>query len=273
MFSLFFRKSTNDAPVRFGVTTPLVFMLFFTPLTVFSADHVDDEESSSWGLGLGISSVQKAYVNIDRDYQPIPLITFDNKYIQISGPELAFKLPSYHISSSSKLNFSIIGKYEFDGYKQDDADILNGMEDRDGGFWSGFKAEWANSLANISAEYISEVSGDSDGNRFNFGVERTWHFKERFMLTPRVLVSLLDEKYVDYYYGVRQNEVNTNRAYYSGEAGVNIEVGARGGYMLKQKHFIFLDVGVKSLASEIKDSPLVDSSTENSIALGYIYNF
>ena len=47
-------------------------------------------------------------------------------------------------------------------------------------------------------------------------------------------------QYVDYYYGVRANEMTADRAYYQGESAVNIEVGARGGYMFKQKHFVFL---------------------------------
>ena len=84
---------------------------------------------------------------------------------------------------------------------------------------------------------------------------------------------ILFYQYVDYYYGVRANEMTADRAYYQGESAVNIEVGARGGYMFKQKHFVFLDVSVTSLASEIKDSPLVDSSTENRLMLGYIYSF
>jgi len=235
-----------------------------------TADYNPD---SSWGIGLGVSSHQKAYTDIDRDNKPLPILTYENKYIRLAGPELAYKLPSYVFSESNKVNFSIIGKYDFTDYKHDDAPILNGMEDRDGGLWAGFKAEWQNGFADISAEFVTEVAGDSEGSAFNFGIERTWHFKEQFMFTPRVVVSYLDKKYVDYYYGVRVNEVTADRAYYKGDAAVNIEVGARGGYMFKQKHFVFLDVSVTSLAAEIKDSPLVDSSTESKVTLGYIYHF
>jgi outer membrane protein len=34
-----------------------------------------------------------------------------------------------------------------------------------------------------------------------------------------------------------------------------------------------MDVGVSSLAKEIKDSPLVDRSTENRVFIGYLYSF
>ncbi|SEI07890.1 outer membrane protein [Rheinheimera pacifica] len=254
-------------------TVTASFMLLGAGLPLAVAAQQPDDGSSSWGLGVAVGSSQKAYTDIDRDTKVLPILSYENRYIRLAGPELAVKLPGYQFSESNKLNFSVIGKYDFTDYKQSDAPILNGMEDRDGGFWAGFKAEWQNSLVDISAEYITEVAGDSEGSAFNFGLERTWHFKQHFMFTPRVVVSLLDKKYVDYYYGVRANEVTADRAYYQGESAVNIEVGARGGYMFKQKHFVFLDVSVTSLASEIKDSPLVDSSTENRVILGYIYRF
>ncbi|MDR6981936.1 outer membrane protein [Rheinheimera pacifica] len=254
-------------------TIAVSFMLLGAALPLAVAAQQQDDGSSSWGLGLAVVSSQKAYTDIDRKTRVLPILSYENRYIRLAGPELAVKLPGYQFSESNNINFSILGKYDFTDYKQSDAPILNGMEDRDGGFWAGFKAEWQNSLVDISAEYVTEVSGDSEGSAFNFGLERTWHFKQHFMFTPRVVVSLLDKKYVDYYYGVRANEVTVGRAYYQGESAVNIEVGARGGYMFKQKHLVFLDVSVTSLASEIKDSPLVDSSTENRVMLGYMYRF
>jgi len=254
-------------------TIAVSFMLFGAALPLAVAAQQQDDDSSSWGLGVAVVSSQKAYTDIDRKTRVLPILSYENRYIRLAGPELAVKLPGYQFSESNNINFSILGKYDFTDYEQSDAPILNGMEDRDGGFWAGFKAEWQNSLVDISAEYVTEVSGDSEGSVFNVGLERTWHFKQHFMFTPRVVVSLLDKKYVDYYYGVRANEVTAGRAYYQGESAVNIEVGARGGYMFKQKHLVFVDVSVTSLASEIKDSPLVDSSTENRVMLGYMYRF
>lgn len=257
--------------VRAYTEAALFMLLGGLPLTV--AAQQPDDDTSSWGLGVAVITSQKAYTGIDRDNKLLPILSYENRYIRLAGPELAVKLPGYQFSESNKVNFSIIGKYDFTDYKQSDAPILNGMADRDGGFWAGFKAEWQNSIADISAEYVTEVSGDSDGSAVSLTVERSWHFAEHYMFTPRIAVSWQDKKYIDYYYGVRANEVTAERAFYQGEAGMNIEVGARVGYMLKQKHFIFLDASVTSLASEIKDSPLVDRSTENRVFLGYIYNF
>ncbi|MFP3355169.1 hypothetical protein R0K04_27880, partial [Pseudoalteromonas sp. SIMBA_153] len=65
-----------------------------------SAEWVTGNETagSSWGLGAGVYSEQKAYIDVDRKNRVVPILTFENQYIRLTGPELAFKLPSYELS-------------------------------------------------------------------------------------------------------------------------------------------------------------------------------
>lgn len=238
-----------------------------------AAQASDGGQESSWGLGLGLMSRQKAYTDMDRDTKVIPFISYENEYIEVLGPNLKYKLPDFELSDSNKFNFNLVGEYDFSDNDPDETPILNGMEEREGGFWAGAQVEWQNEIATISLEWLSEVSGDSDGAVLNLGIERTWHIGDSYMLTPRVVLSRVDKNYVDYYYGVRADEVRIDRAFYQGEAGLNTEVGVRGIYMIDQTQMIMLDLAVTSLATEIKDSPLVDSSTESRVMLGYIYRF
>ena len=231
------------------------------------------DSAPSWGLGVAVVSSQQAYTGIDRDNKVLPILSYENRYVRIIGPEVAVKLPSYQLNQSNTFKFNVIGKYDFTDYEQDDALILNGMEDRDGGFWLGFRTEWQNPLAEISVELATEVAGDSEGSSANISVEKTWHFAGNYMFTPRIGVNWQNKKYIDYYYGVCANEVSAERAFYQGEAGTNREVGARLAHLFNHRHFIFLDMSVTSLATEIKDSPLVDRSSENRLLFAYIYNF
>lgn len=275
MQSLF--SKTCSLPFRCYQSAPtvVVSLLIFGVAFPVSAEWVTGNETagSSWGLGAGVYSEQKAYIDVDRKNRVVPILTFENQYIRLTGPELAFKLPSYELSNLGRFDFSLVGKLDINDYDESDTRILEGMEDRDGGFWAGARVEWKSSLVDVSAEFVSEVAGDSEGSRFNLGIEKTWHFAENYTFSPRVEVKWHDDKYVDYYYGVQVSEVNADRSFYKGEAAINIEVGARVGYMINQKHFLFLDASVTSLADEIKDSPLVDRSTENNVLLGYIYRF
>ncbi|MCE8021503.1 MipA/OmpV family protein [Halomonas sp. MCCC 1A11036] len=246
----------------------------FASATATAQEPTDAESSSTtWGLGLGVMSEQEPYAGIDRDNTPVPLLQFENRYLHLFGPQIEFKLPSLDISDSQRLNFGIVGKYDGSGYKEDDAPILNGMSERKGGFWVGGKVEWSSDLVDLSAEWLADASGNSNGQVVNLGVERTWRFGNHVLLTPHVGASWQNEKTVDYYFGVRDNEVRLGRPAYAGEAATNIEAGVRGVYMFNKQHSILMGVEVTSLADEIKDSPLVDRSTTNSVFLGYIYRF
>lgn len=254
--------------VRRGLAAALALLCF--PL---AAQESEDGQQSSWGLGIGLVSSQKAYTDMDRDSSVIPFISYENEYIEVLGPNLKYKLPGFELNESNKFNFNIVGEYDFSDNDPDETPILHGMEERKGGFWAGAAAEWQNPVVNVSLEWLTEVAGDSEGSVINLGVERSWHIGQRFMLTPRLVLSQVDKNYVDYYYGVRADEVSSDRAFYQGEAGLNTEIGLRAMYMFDRNQMLMLDLAVTSLAREIKDSPLVDSSTESRVILGYIYRF
>nr|WP_163500879.1 MipA/OmpV family protein [Halomonas socia] len=246
----------------------------FTSATGMAQEPTGAESSStSWGLGLGVMSEQGPYTGVGRDNTPVPLLQFENRYLHLFGPQVEFKLPSLDISDSQQLNFGIVGKYDGSGYEEDDAPILNDMDKRKGGFWAGAKVEWSTDFVDVSAEWLADASGNSKGQVVSLGLERTWRFGNRVLLTPHVGASWQDDKAIDYYYGVRDNEVRLGRPAYAGESATNIEAGVRGVYMFDKHHSALMGIEVTSLADEIKDSPLVDRSTTNSVFLGYIYRF
>lgn len=245
-----------------------------TSMTAMAREPTDSRSSSTtWGLGLGGSSQQEPYTDIDRDNTLIPLLEVENQYVHLFGPRIEFKLPSFDINDSQRLNFGIVGKYDGSGYEEDDAPIFDGMSERKGGFWAGAKVEWSSNLVDVSAEWLADTSGNSNGQAVNLSLERTWHFGDHFLLIPHLGANWQNEKTVDYYFGVSDSEVRISRPAYTGESATNIEAGVSGIYMFNKHHTVLMRVEVTSLADEIKDSPLVDRSTANSVALGYIYRF
>ena len=236
----------------------------------------NDTKQWSWGLGIGAVSAQKPYEDIDRSTTAIPMLFAENKYVRLLGLGVDVKLPHFQISDSQRLNFYISGKYDGSGYDDDDIDdtpILNGMDERDSGFLLGLKVEWKTDMVNVNASWLTDVSGSSEGQRISLGIDKTWQINEHISLTPHLSVTYLDSSYVDYYYGVAQHEVATNRPAYEADSAFQFEFGVRSMYLFNAKHAIFVDLGVTSLSSEIKDSPLVDSSTSEQIMLGYTYRF
>jgi len=230
--------------------------------------------STTWGLGVGLGSKQKPYTGIDRDNEVLPLIEFENEYVHLLGPALDVKLPSLAISETQSLDFRIVARYAiFGGYEADDAPILAGMGERKDGFWAGARVKWKTSLVNVDAAWMHDVSGYSKGQRFGLGFDRNWRFGRHFMLSPRVVALWQDRKYNDYYFGVSPSEARPGRPAYQADSGFNAEAGLRSIYLIDRHNSLFLDVSVTSLSSEVKDSPLVDRSTENRVLFAYVYRF
>ena len=94
-----------------------------------------------------------------------------------------------------------------------------------------------------------------------------------FTFSPNVAAVLLDRKTVDYYYGVRADEARFDRPQYDGRHTLNTALGLRTGYAVTLNQTVTLDVGTTFFGSGIKESPLVDRSTQPNFRLGYVYRF
>lgn len=223
---------------------------------------------SAWGVGLGVNLKQKAYSGMGTSTTVIPLLSYENRWVRVAGPVLDLKLPA-----QGPLVMALRARYAFeDGYEPDDAPVLNGMAERKSSVWLGAHVLWRGSLADLGAEWLADASGHSKGQRLRLSAERTWRMGSVGM-TPRLAVQWNDRKTVDYYYGVRANEALPGRPAYSAGAATHVELGLRSTYTWAPQHGVYLDLSTTRLGSGARHSPLVDSSTESALRLGYLYRF
>ncbi len=222
---------------------------------------------SQWGIGVGVDVQREAYRDMDNDTQGIPLIYFENYWVRVLGPSVELKLPP-----AGPVSFRLKARYSLDGYEASDSPYLAGMAEREGGFWVGGEATWRTPFVNLSAELLGDASGKSEGRQFKLQADRRFGFGQ-FSFTPRLAAIQLDEKYVGYYYGVNASEAIPGRSQYGGDSTVNVEVGLRIDYALSPKQNVFLDLRSTRLGDGIKDSPLIDRSSQTGLRVGYLYRF
>jgi MipA family protein len=242
----------------------------------FAQDAADKSkpESSGWGLGLAVVNTQTAYKGVDRQSRALPMFSFENQYVKLSGPNLELKLPGLAMGDSQRLKFGLVTQlFGGGGYQASDSSALAGMAERKSSVWAGAKAEWENDWADVKLEWLGDASNTSKGQRVGLGLERKWQLGPKLMLVPQAGVEWMDSKYVDYYYGVRPGEVTAGRAAYSGSATLNGDFSLTGIYRFDKNQSLMLNVGVKALGLEIRNSPIVGLSTENRVMLGYMYRF
>ena len=274
---------SNITVFKHGITSStLILVLGFCAPIMTLANAAEyrggrpDTNTSRWGIGIGAISQQQGIKGIDRNTVVIPFLSYESQYVRWFGPSIDIKLPSVIIDKAQQIKFSLTGRYDFGGYDDDDIDdtpILQGMDEREGGFGIGAKAQWQNPWLDVYAQWMSDVSGDRDGHYFSLGVDKRWIFDQQIMVSPRIVAVWLDDNYVDFQYGVQSHEATVARSAYIGEATVNIELGVRVAYLFDRSSSVFIDGSITSLGDEIKDSPLVDSATENRFMLAYLYKF
>ncbi len=150
----------------------------------------------NWGVGLAVMSAQKAYRGMDRETRVLPLLSFENQYIKLGGPNLDIKLPGLTLSESQRLKFGLTVKLfgGSGGYDASDSPFLAGMAERKDGIWAGVKTEWENPLADVKLEWLADASGNSKGQRVVLGLERKWMLSPQLMLVPQIGAEWTDKK-------------------------------------------------------------------------------
>lgn len=261
------RPTSAGHVVRTAATT-LCVATFWSSAASAQSSQPDNGTESQWSLGLGAASTQKAYRDIDRDNTPIPLLNYENKWVSLSVPKLDVKL-----YSGQSLSFRLRARYAgSEGYESSDSPYLAGMDQRKGSFWAGGAAIWNNDIANISAELLGDASGNSKGSRFKLQADRRFGVGS-FGFTPRLGFEWYDRKFVDYYYGVKASEARVGRSAYQGDSSNGVQAGLRIDYSPASQHTVFLDFSVTQFGGAIKDSPLVEKSSQSTMSIGYLYKF
>lgn len=264
--------STNHAVC--GLLAVLSFALA-TPVALAAEPETGNAPPPpQWGIGLMAGYERKLYKDFDNKAMVLPMLSYDNRWVSLMGPRVDLKLPSSYLPSSlDAFSFRLRLAYGNEGYEAEDSPMLQGMRERKGGFWVGPAVAWkAPAEIKVTAEWRADISGYSEGQRVRFVAERDFR-RGDWRLTPRLGAEWLDEKYVNYYYGVEAIEVRGNRPLYRGGASWNMETGLRLSYAIAPKQTAFVDVSGKYYGTQIEDSPLVDSANSAGVRVGYLYRF
>lgn len=257
-------SGSHSVPLTYW-TRIIVFAGMCLPGLTLAAESQNTD--SHWALGLGVATVDREYKDFDRKYIPLPVISYENRWISASVPTFDVKL-----FSGESLSFRLRARWAGEGYKAKDSPVFSGMEKRDPGVWAGGALLWKNALLNVTAELLADAMDNSKGTRGKLQIDRRFT-AGKFGFTPRLAAEWVDENYVEYYYGVRLSEVQAGRPFYEGGATTNINAGLRMDYTPANHHTLFADVGATRFGNTVRNSPLVDKAQQVTIALGYVYRF
>lgn len=211
-------------------------------------------DAGQWGVGIGVIGRSTPYVGSDSSViQPIPVVTYFGERLQWIGPALR-----YGVLESDGLRLAVTATYQVGAYEEDDADILEGLGDRDGTLLGGLALIYEGPAGTeFDLRYEHDLLDRFGGGTASASVSRGFQFG-RLRLVPQLGVNWLSSDLADYDFGVPVSAAIPGRPAYKVGSSYTVEAGVGGMYELTERWRITLNVAVESLDSEITDSPIVD---------------
>lgn len=175
-------------------------------------------------------------------------------------------------SNNDMLNMSFFFASSGLAYDQDDSPKLSKMEEREISFDMGLNADLHLSQGTLSTYFQHDVSGTYKGyiTGINYFYPMTLG---RADIVPFVGISYVDEDYVNYYFGIRDNEVNAERPAYQGRGDVTYNLGYKFVMPLSDNWSLTQTTAYARLGDNISDSPIVDSANQWTVGATVAYYF
>jgi len=221
-------------------------------------------------LGAGVFTGERILGEGGRWTLPLPLVVMryrDLAYWSITGGGVWLVQSDDHTARFG------IGMRSQSGWKPGDDAMLAGMERRIKSIDGYLNASWRTSVATIGAHYYHDIGGASHGDSASLRLSHSFLMASGLLLTPSLSTTWLDNKRVDYYYGVRSEEATPWRPVYAGSATFNTSVGVSGLYRLPDDWVLLGGVVGTHLGNEIVDSPIVSRRYSGIIYAGAGWHF
>ncbi len=231
------------------------------------ATEQTESRQPEWFVGAGVIVVSKPYRGVDSKVYPMPLFGYDGERLYLRGIT-----GGYRLFKGERWSLGPILRPRIEGYEAGDSSVLAGMRDRDPSLDAGIDLSWRADWGLLSAAIVTDVLGRHDGQEL--GVSYTARFPYGgFDFFPSAGLRWRSSNLVDYYYGVRGDEVRAGRPAYEPGDTITPVVRLTVRRKIVTKWVALASAQYEWFGSEITDSPIVEDDYAVSLMLGLAYSF
>ena len=251
------------------ITSSLLIAVMAATAQVTSAQQNDPLQ---WDVKIGprLESYSTPWVGGDHQNEWFPYMSASYGNWKIGGNSQS--LLSYQAIKNQTWGLSMGLGYRDDGYD-------SGFSDDP--VFSGYDAPDADITAFVGLSYDSlfiqasqDVSSNSESSALSITLKHPLYRSQAgFMLNVSAAAHWYDKDYVNYNYGVNEDQVNAavGRTVYQGDAALNLDLGLSAIYRINKQWMLIGSVNLIELDDEITDSPLIDDDHADitRVILGY----
>lgn len=230
----------------------------------------EDKPKNPFKIAVGIQSYLEEYTTVPEDDEGAISLFFEYEGDRFTAERDKI---FYNFYQSKSLAVGVLGENNHLGFEDDSLRIFNGMEDRDADFGLGLRLAFAVGNGEIISSVSGDISGAHDSSVAKLVYKRPF-ILNKWNLTPSIGAIYVDDKFNNYYYGVRSQEVTATRSSYQAEGDTRYHLGLDARYQLTEKFELLGSIHQFSIPDTIKNSPLTENESEYTFALlGLSYAF
>lgn len=228
-----------------------------------------EEADGRWAAGLGGGASKSVYAGVGTRQAAFPFLSYEGRWLRLSGNQADLKwLPGAPLEVSLRLQLPVA-----EGYKASDSPALAGMAERKADVLAGVALRSRNQPVDLSLSWLRDVSGHSHGSTWKLGVERALPLGPGTSLVPHLAWLRLNDRHVDYYYGVSSREATATRRAFQGSATTAVEAGLKVNHALAPEQWLFVDLSLTRFGPGVTRSPIVARAGQPRVLLGYAHAF
>ncbi|MES9939446.1 MAG: MipA/OmpV family protein [Candidatus Thiodiazotropha sp. 6PLUC2] len=237
--------------------------------------------AGEWLVGANLGGGRNPVVGEDGYAALVPVVAYrgDRFHANLGNPGLSYFNGStnfgglgYSLIKEDNFNLDLVGRFRAMGIDPDDNDELEGLHKRKPGFDAGIDFSWGSELGQLNGQLLADISGRSKGQELVVSYAYPMQFSG-WTLRPELGVSWQSSDLADYYFGVDEDEANSQREAYQGRSTVTPFLGIQAEYQLTKHTHLIGGVGVGRLGDGIGDSPIVDKRNMAGGFIGAVYHF
>jgi len=245
-----------------------ILVLLLLVSTLFAQNK---EEKQKLTIGLGPYFQTQPYQNVDPLLVPSPIIFYDNGLFYVRWSQFGVYFLGEKGTDFSWA-FSLTAQPRVYGYKAKDSAYLNGMDNRDNTFEGGlsFIAKYHDTyietmlLTDILSKYESWIFKTEIGDKYTLG---------NFSFYPSLIFIYESSDFVNYYYGVKANEVSLNRPLFTPGDGLQLGAQTYIKYPFTNELSGLINLRIDRVPSSATNSPLLQTDIIYSGLVSLIYTF
>jgi len=251
------------------VLLPLTFIAttaYSAPVPIDSSVLTKNSKSDNhYGIGATISVAQRPFIGVDDQTTSLPYLSFRYKDFYVEGTNVGYKFVN---QSKHKLDFLLTPRYYEVQETFADNGELDGIRKTKQTYFAGLSYQFQTKFATYTAQVLKDVV-ESDGTELVATASKTFTASKFVKIAPTIGLTWQDNALIDHFYGVRSNEVVTNRPQYSGESSLNYFASLTSAWNVTQHVQLLAQLEYEVLGDGITKSVISDQANSQKIIVNH----